>query len=635
MAVAVRDQLGWRGPGLLLAQLLLVLVGARAGTPDHAPRRDSERPWRTGLPLTVAVHDGQAKLRIPSRGVAAQTLVVVSSLSRLPGPFPICLKAGPASGAVVPEPTEATIPRRPTLPPFRPDAIRDSLRGQPATNRVFHMMVRDGDVTSPTNYVSVRGVLRAVGQRVAVYVAAEDLDQVEPAVLKDLVSTFDERIFPVALRSVGVADDIDGDGRFTVMLSSWLSRLGSGRHAVDGFVRVTDLDPTFTAPFGNHCDMMFLSTRLKPGPQLRTVLAHEYMHAVVFSAKAHSIVRAGGVAIEEEGWLDEALAHLAEDLHGFSRSNIDYRVSAFLSQPDRYQLAVEDYYAADLFRSHGNRGSTYLFLRWCADRYGPGLVPALVQSPRRGVANLEEATGCSFAELYRRWSVALYLSGLEPGSPDAADDNGDAYRSIDMRRPLDGWELAGPRATSLSLEDPAERWDAAGTSSHYVLVDVPAVGGVEVQVSGPETADLQVTAVHLPITLARLELSIRTTTGSDGDLLIRTQVRERGGQAVHLTGLGWEPLVPAADAHQSGLPRGRLDERGITSSFGTSALEARRVLDSEPIRLSGIHLESGPLVVKLVGTDAAGHRVAAWAQLRDKSGSNTSHDDRPLAEHRR
>ncbi len=60
--------------------------------------------------------------------------------------------------------------------------------------------------------------------------------------------------------------------------------------------------------------MMYLSTALGPGPYLRTVLAHEYTHAVTFSAKA-----AAGLGADEEGWLDEAMAHLGEDLHGFSR----------------------------------------------------------------------------------------------------------------------------------------------------------------------------------------------------------------------------------------------------------------------------------------------------------------------------
>ena len=131
--------------------------------------------------------------------------------------------------------------------------------------------------------------------------------------------------------------------------------------------------------------MMYLSSALESGPYLRTVLAHEYMHAVLIGQKGRSSGQASGPPLEEEGWLDEAIAHLAEDCCGFSTSNIDYRVNAFLARPERYQLVVDDYYAADLFRSHGNRGSTYLFLRWCARTHGEELLPALVHSRLRGV----------------------------------------------------------------------------------------------------------------------------------------------------------------------------------------------------------------------------------------------------------
>ena len=127
--------------------------------------------------------------------------------------------------------------------------------------RDFSLMVRDGDVASASNYLAVRGHAPRGRQ------AGPDLrgrrgcgPGGSRTCSKDLVATFDDRIVPVAARSVGLANDIDGDGRFTVLLSSWLNRLGSGRHAVDGFVRVTDLDPAFPPPFGNHCDMMYLST---------------------------------------------------------------------------------------------------------------------------------------------------------------------------------------------------------------------------------------------------------------------------------------------------------------------------------------------------------------------------------------
>lgn len=629
MVVPDRPRLARWGPGLLLVPLVVVLVGVHAGTPDRGPARFGDGFWRSGVPVAIAVHEGQARFRFPSSAQGTESLVIVSSLSRSAGPFPIRLEAIPVADAGVPEQAHAPTDRPPRLRWHKPEPIKEPVRGMPPRQRNFSLMVRDGDVASASNYLAVRGILRAVGKRVQVYVAAEDLGRVDPELLKDLVTTFDDRIVPVTARSVGLASDIDGDGRFTVLLSSWLNRLGNGRHALDGFVRVTDLDPVFPAPFGNHCDMMYLSTGMRPGPHLRTVLAHEYMHAVVFSRKSRELASVRRIALEEEGWLDEALAHLAEDLHGFSRSNIDYRVSAFLSRPESYQLVVEDYYAADLFRSHGNRGSTYLFLRWCVDQYGPELLPTLIESRLRGVANLEEATGCSFTELYRRWSVALFLSGLDPAAAEPARG---VYRSLDMRAPIEDWELAGPRATRVFPAGPAECWSATGTSSRFLLVQGSPPSAVEVTITGPPDAELQVTAVPLPAGMARLELEARSSAGADGDLRLRASIRERRGELVRLTALAWEPLVPPADPHMPGFRRGQLDMLGIASSFGTSALSAGGTLQSRSIRLKNVHREAGPLVVKLIGTDARGHRVSAWAEINRKPSENGAEDHGPLAE---
>jgi len=613
----------------LLALLVVVRVGVRAGTNDRQADGLADRFWRPGVPVAIAVRDGQAKFRVPTSRPGSEVLVIVSALACSPGPYPIRLDAAPATDAGLPDQMAVPPSRPPRLRSYIPEPIKEPAAGLPAPKRDFSLMVRDGDVASASNYLAVRGVLRAVGKRVQVYVATEDVGQVDPELLKDLVATFDDRIFPVAAASVGLARDIDGDGRFTVLLSSWLSRLGNGRHAVDGFVRVSDLDGAFSPPFGNRCDMMYLSTGLKPGPHLRTVLAHEYMHAVVFSRKSRQPVGAGPVVLEEEGWLDEALAHLAEDQQAFSRSNIDYRISAFLSQPERYQLVVEDYYAANLFRSHGNRGSTYLFLRWCVDQYGSELLPTLIESRLRGTANLEEATGCSFAELFRRWSVALFLSGLDPSSQQPGRG---AYHSMDARSPLEDWELAGPRASRVAAGGPADRWSAAGTSSHFVVVQAKSAGAVEVTISGPPRAELQVTAVPLPLGMARLELAARATTAADGDLRLRATIREASGRPVRLTALAWEPLIPPADSHVQEFRHGQLDMLGIASSFGTSALPGGGMLHSRSIRLKDVHPEAGPLILKLIGTDAGGHRVAAWAELNNRRSDNEAGGHQKLSE---
>jgi hypothetical protein len=565
--------------------------------------------------LPIAVTGGQARFVVPTPGAGARTLVIVSALSRDAGPFPIRLEAravdGAGAGASAPALEPAGIPSLPDLKTGPLPTAPVPAVGIPPRWRTFHLMVRDGDVASASNYQHVEGTLRAVGHRVQVYVDADDTEAVGTEVLRDLVTTFDDRVFPVAARGFGQARDVDGDGRFTVLMSSWLTRLAGGRHAVDGFVRGADLDMRLAAPFSNHCDMMYLSTALGPGPHLRTVIAHEYTHAVTFSAKSLSGRATRSAGPEEEGWLDEGLAHLVEDLHGFSRSNLDYRVSAFLSQPERYRLVVDDYYAADLFRSHGNRGGTYLFLRWCADRFGPRLLPALIRSERRGVANLEAATGTPFADLYRAWSVALFFTGFDPTRPREP-----GYRSLAVRGPFDDWELAGPRTLTVTPGGPDAVWASAGTASRYLIIGASPGGATEVTVSAPVEAGLQVTAVPLPDDLGEIELTAHAAPCPDGAPGLRVDLRERNGTAVRLSSLAWEPLVPGPDPHAPGFRRAGLDTLGIAACLGTSALPARGHLSSRPIPPSGAFDDpDGPLIVKAVGTDALSRRVAAWTEV--------------------
>jgi hypothetical protein len=572
--------------------------------------------WKIGKPVAIAVRDGRSTFRVPTPLAASEVLVVVSALARSRGPFPIAITARQATEVTAPliaDDGPRRMPRLAGAPAVQPtDAATP--RGLPPLERAFHMLVRDGDPASPSNYAAIRGVLKGVGRKVQVYVAAEDVEQVSGDLVRDLIATFDDQVYPLSARAVGTARDVDGDGRFTILLSSWLDHLGGGRYPVDGFVRVADLDPAYRSPFGNQCDMMYLNTALKEGPHTRTLLAHEYMHAVVFTQKTFRTSRGPRLALEEEGWLDEAIAHVAEDMHGFSTSNIDYRVSAFLSCPERYQLVVDDYYAADLFRSHGNRGSTYLFLRWCVDRYGPELLPALVHSQQKGAANLEVATGATFGDLYRRWSLALFQSGLEP-TAEKGRPGADGFVSLNVRAPCEQWELAGPRFTRIRPAGPVDCWQALSTSSHFAVVASSPTGAVEVEIAGPPDAELQVTALPLGADLARIDLSVTKIHGSGGEICLRVRVNERHGVPVCLSALSWEPLTPSPNPRSNEFRCGRLDMRGIAGSFGTSALSAGGELSSRPIPLPGVSSRNGPLAIKIIGTDQKGRRIAAWAEL--------------------
>lgn len=599
----------WLSPWLALG--LVAMATLRAGSQDLRPTRPAAPSsiWGVGRPLSLEVQGGHAQFQVKAPEPGSRTLVVVSALSGTPGPYPIRLTARGVTETRPPLLAPAEKPGKANLSvPILP-AVTAPVDTMPPHQRNFHVLARDGDVASASNYLEIKGQLRAVGERIQVYVDALDVPNVGEPVLRELVSIFDQQVFPIAAKTIGQARDADGDGRFTVLMSSWLTRLAGGRHTVDGFVRGADLDPGFAAPFSNRCDMMYLNAGLQAGPYLRTIVAHEYTHAVTYSAKTFTGPLGERLGTDEEGWLDEALAHLCEDLHGFSRSNLDYRISAFLSNPERYRLVVEDYYTADLFRSHGNRGSTYLFLRWCADRFGPALLPALIRSPRHGTENLETVTGTRFADLYRQWSLALYLNGMDKRA------QGNGLQTLDVRASVDGWELAGPRTTRVVPDGGTETWSAAGTSSHYLVVEASPLGAIDVEIAGPAEADLQVTAVPLPANLANIDLRAGVEARSGGELFLRAEIRERDGTPATLSALAWEPLVPASNPHGATFRRGKLENSALVAAFGSSNLPGRGTLLSRPIRLEGVSKNCGPLIVKAIGTDRYGRRVAAWAEV--------------------
>jgi hypothetical protein len=475
--------------------------------------------------------------------------------------------------------------------------------------------------------LGLRAGSRRLGNRVQVYVDERDSETADPALLREIVATFDDVIFPTCLRRFGPAEDVDGDGRFTIFVSSWLDRLAGGRIKVDGFVRPADFDSSLREPFGNRCDMLYLNSSLRPGPHLKTVLAHEYGHAIMFSRRAFPAGPDGRLGAEEEGWLDEGLAHLVEDVHGFSKTNIAYRVSAYLSRPEKYQLVVDDYYAADLLRSHGNRGGTYLFLRWCVDRFGEDVLDGMVRSKLRGAANLEAATGRSFESLFRDWTVSLYMSGLDRATDSSLPDR---YKALDPRGTIEGWVLAGPRSSRVKPDGAVDSWSAAGTSTHFAVVEGSSRGAIRVEVSGPASAGLQVTSAPLPDNLGEIDLEVRQVSGRDGVLTITAKVAAGPGSAIRLDAIAWEPLVPSADAPSVGFHRSRLDMHGIVDRFGTTALEPGTLLCSGRIRIDGVRPGDGPIVFKAMGTDGAGRRVVAWSEVefgRDPPGETA--DDGP------
>jgi hypothetical protein len=166
--------------------------------------------------------------------------------------------------------------------------------------------------------------------------------------------------------------------------------------------------------------------------------------------------------------------------------------------------------------------------------------------------------------------------------------------------------------------DPAravDRWTALGTTSHFVVADGFPAGAVEFEVTGPAGAELQVTALPLGDDRARLDLSASLIHGASGESRLRAKVRERHGVPVKLTALLWEPLVPSAKSATRGFHGDQLDATAIATEFGTCDIPAFGELSSRPFPMGNAASRAGPLLITIIGIDAKGKRVVAWADL--------------------
>jgi len=581
--------------------------------------------WAQQVPpgrlFPLAVRAGRCDCVLPTAAPDDKFYLIVGSLAHAPGPYRVTIRTestgDPVSLPPAGAPDDDGWARRTQEQHDRLARARRVQRpagdypaaADPPQRRGFYLFAGEDDFQNPASYVTITGELLAAGRRCQVYIDRQERDVkgLQPTV-DDVVRTFDDETYPRARQAFGRALDVDRDGRFTILLTGWLGKLANGKVSLGGFVHGSDFYRDLPGPYGNRCDMMYLNADLRPGPYLHTLLAHEYTHAVVFSEHVFGGYLPGMPRQDEEGWLNEGLAHLAEDLHGYSWGNLDYRVSAFLSAPERYQLVVPDYYRAGLWRSHGNRGATYLFLRWCVDGYGPGLTRQLTQSSLSGIANLETAMQQHFEELFRRWSVAVALSGT-----NLPADGVMPLRRLDLHRPLAGRLLCGPRYHELTLAGGHEEVSLAGTSAACVLLHSPGGERSRLVVETGPDADLQVSLVRLPRPAARL--SLRHVVLEDAKPSIRLLLTCHDSR-VTLDGAAWERLVPAANRPEdtSYRPEAGADQAS-RAWFGDPHLDAGETRASAAIALPSAPKPGDAVVFKVAATDAAGHRLAAWDVL--------------------
>jgi len=265
--------------------------------------------------------------------------------------------------------------------------------------------------------------------------------------------TFDTLVDPTDRGAFGAPSDIDNNGHVIMFFTQAVNELTPPQSSTVtlGFFYARDLYPK-AAPAPGPClgsnvgevfyllvpDTGGVVNSNKRSKSLVTTLtngtvAHEYQHLI--NASRRMYVNSVGTAFEER-WLDEGMAHIAEELNFFRaagrspRSNLD---ASIFSDPlvsaaySTFSLNNFRRYAQYLPRTETQgpvgfdafdddlptRGAVWNFLRFAADHLGPtnenSLWFKIVNAKTSGMTNLTSALGVAPSTLLRDWATSVFL----------------------------------------------------------------------------------------------------------------------------------------------------------------------------------------------------------------------------------
>jgi hypothetical protein len=271
---------------------------------------------------------------------------------------------------------------------------------------------------------------------------------------------FDTLIYPMDAAAFGDPTDIDKNGHIAIVFTRAVNELTQpGAFSfVGGLTFSRDLFPQVGTTRAQACsssnegEYLYLMTPDPSGTingnrrtngfvdtNTTAVIAHELVHLINASRKLYVNTSAPKFEVK---WLDEGLAHVAEELlfyreAGLSpRSNLTYfsltetarTRNAYLADMNANAGRYREYLAAASTNSPyragdelGTRGATWSFLRYLADRRGDSdgdTFSRLVNNSAVGIANLQAVFGNDVSSFVRDWSAAQAVDDLQGAAPE-------------------------------------------------------------------------------------------------------------------------------------------------------------------------------------------------------------------------
>jgi hypothetical protein len=302
-----------------------------------------------------------------------------------------------------------------------PSPVAKSVQA-PAQTRTFWVLNTPfGDPIDPNNYSSVTATLRYQGTHTLIYSDDNNpsggFDQTD---YDALGADFDGSYYPNDVAAFGEPSDINADSRVTILYTRVVNDMTpagtAGSGFIAGFVNLTDLGPNvYPAGTTNGMEICYILVPDPSGPDghvfsrskvqiiARETMAHEFEHMISYG---YRFVNLGGqmtLAYLQTVWLEEGMAHIAEELNGLDRGN-DIRANLYLSDPGVISLMGDD--------TLEQRGGIWLMLRYLSDSLQDNTIFFdLLRNSYVGAGSIEAVTGEDFFTTLADFFAALYLSG--------------------------------------------------------------------------------------------------------------------------------------------------------------------------------------------------------------------------------
>jgi len=266
---------------------------------------------------------------------------------------------------------------------------------------------------------------------------------------------FDTLVYPLDTDAFGVPSDIDQNGHVVLVFTTAVNELTppNADSFVGGFTFARDLFPKVgtarlpSCDASNEGEYFYLLT---PDPQgvinnnprstgfvdtmTTAVIAHEFQHLINSSRRMY----VNNANDFEDTWLDEGLAHIAEELLFYHeaglgpKSNIDVssiraseqRRTAFnldmVGNAGRYRSYLQKPSASSPYADNDSlptRGGAWDLLRYLADEHsanGDKVFYQLVNTTLVGIANVQKVFGTAFPDYVRDWNVSHAVDDVAP-----------------------------------------------------------------------------------------------------------------------------------------------------------------------------------------------------------------------------